>query len=44
MRNGLGIANTVAWNPQRTAFYFGDSSANVVYVYDYDAASGEIQQ
>jgi sugar lactone lactonase YvrE len=41
-RNGLGIANTVAWNAQRTAFYFADSMANLIYQYDYDAASGDI--
>jgi sugar lactone lactonase YvrE len=42
-KKGLGIANTLAWNPQRTAFYFADSMANVIYQYDYDAATGEIE-
>jgi sugar lactone lactonase YvrE len=42
-RRGLGIANTLAWNPQRTVFYFADSMANVIYQYDYDAASGDIK-
>jgi sugar lactone lactonase YvrE len=41
-RQNLGIANTVAWNPQRTAFYFGDSMANAIYQYDYDSQSGDI--
>jgi len=41
-RNGLGIANTVAWNAQRTAFYFADSMANLIYQYDYDATNGDI--
>jgi len=41
-RGDLGIANTLAWNPQRTAFYFADSMANVVYQYDYDWQSGAI--
>lgn len=41
-KSGLGVANTVAWNPQRTAFFFGDSLANVIYQYDYDSATGEI--
>jgi sugar lactone lactonase YvrE len=41
-REGLGIANTLAWNPQRTAFYFADSMAKVIYQYDYDSASGAI--
>jgi sugar lactone lactonase YvrE len=39
-RSGLGIANTLAWNPQCSAFYFADSMANVIYQYDY--ADGEI--
>lgn len=41
-KQGLGIANTLAWNPQRTAFYFADSMANVVYQYDYNPATREI--
>ena len=41
-RRNLGIANTLAWNPQHTAFYFADSMANIVYQYDYDAQSGAI--
>ncbi len=41
-KQNLGIANTVAWNPQRTAFYFGDSMANVIHQYDYDSQSGDI--
>lgn len=38
----LGIANTLAWNPQRTAFYFADSMANTIYQFDYDSATGDI--
>jgi sugar lactone lactonase YvrE len=41
-RSGLGIANTLAWNPQRTAFYFADSMAKVIYQYDYNAGTGDI--
>jgi len=41
-REKLGIANTLAWNPRRTAFYFADSMANTIYQYDYDAQSGAI--
>lgn len=40
----LGIANTLAWSPDRTRFYFADSLRNVVWVYDYDMASGTIGQ
>jgi sugar lactone lactonase YvrE len=41
-RKDLGIANTLAWNPPRTAFYFADSMANAIYQYDYDSQSGAI--
>lgn len=42
-RRDLGISNTVAWNPQRTRFYFADSMAKIVYQYDYDAQTGDIK-
>jgi len=38
----IGIANTLAWSPDRRRFYFGDTLQNVVWVFDYDAASGSI--
>ena len=41
-RRNIGIANTLAWSPDRRHFYFGDSLANVIWVYDYDAATGTI--
>jgi len=41
-RRDIGIANTLAWSPDRRHFYFGDSLANVIWVYDYDAATGTI--
>jgi sugar lactone lactonase YvrE len=41
-RENLGIANTLAWNPRHTAFYFADSMANAIYQYDYDLKSGAI--
>jgi sugar lactone lactonase YvrE len=41
-RRGIGISNTVAWSPDKRQFYFADSLANVVWVYDYDSESGSI--
>lgn len=41
-RENIGIANTLAWSPDRRSFYFGDSLANVIWRYDYDPASGAI--
>ena len=41
-RRKLGIPNTLSWSPDRRRFYFGDSLANVIRVYDYDPQSGNI--
>jgi sugar lactone lactonase YvrE len=41
-RRELGISNTLAWSPDRRHFYFGDTLANTVWVYDYDPVSGSI--
>ncbi len=38
----IGISNTLAWSPNRKKFYFGDSPANVIYRFDYDAGAGTI--
>lgn len=41
-RRDLGISNTLTWSPDRRHYYFGDSLANVIWQYDYDAATGTI--
>lgn len=41
-RRDVGISNTLGWTPDRKRFYFADSLANVVWQYDYDAATGAI--
>jgi sugar lactone lactonase YvrE len=41
-RSGIGISNTVAWSPDRRHFYFGDSPANTVWKFAYDAETGNI--
>jgi sugar lactone lactonase YvrE len=38
----IGISNTVAWSPDRRHFYFADSLANTIWVFEYDAAAGTI--
>ena len=38
----IAIANTLAWNPARTRFYFADTMPNRISVYDYDCATGAI--
>jgi sugar lactone lactonase YvrE len=41
-KRDIGIANTLAWNPSGDRFYFADSLANAVRVYDYDGHAGTI--
>ena len=41
-RRKIGISNTLAWSPDRSRFYTGDSLANVIWAYDYDLQTGEI--
>jgi sugar lactone lactonase YvrE len=41
-REKIGISNTLAWSPDQRHFYFGDTLANVIWVYDYDASIGAI--
>jgi sugar lactone lactonase YvrE len=41
-RRDIGISNTLAWSPDSRHFYFGDTLANIIWVYDYDPDSGRI--
>ena len=41
-KTGIGISNTFCWSPDNTRFYFGDTLANVINVWDYDLATGRI--
>jgi sugar lactone lactonase YvrE len=38
----VGIANTLAWSPDGRRFYFADTLENIVWVHDYDPATGAI--
>ncbi|MGB6199421.1 MAG: SMP-30/gluconolactonase/LRE family protein [Candidatus Acidiferrales bacterium] len=38
----IGIANTLAWSPGHDRFYFADTLQNVVWAWDYHAATGSI--
>jgi sugar lactone lactonase YvrE len=42
-RRNIGISNTLGWSPDRKQFYFADSPANVIWQYDYDPATGAIE-
>jgi sugar lactone lactonase YvrE len=39
---GIGIANTLCWSPDRTAFYSADTMKNEIRRYRYDAKTGDI--
>jgi sugar lactone lactonase YvrE len=41
-KHDIGISNTVAWSPEYTTFYFGDSIANAIHSFSYDRQSGAI--
>jgi len=42
LEEAIGIPNTLAWSPDLTRFYFGDSLKGALFVYDFDADSGAI--
>jgi sugar lactone lactonase YvrE len=44
LKRGLGISNTMCWSPDEKTFYFGDTSANCIWAWDYDKDSGTISR
>jgi sugar lactone lactonase YvrE len=42
-KHGIGIANTLVWNPECTRFYTADTLKNAIYQYEYDRHSGQIR-
>jgi sugar lactone lactonase YvrE len=43
MESGIGIANGIGWSLDERTMYFTDSVTRTIYAYDYDAATGEIE-
>lgn len=41
-KSGVGISNTFCWSPDSTRFYFGDTLANTISLWDYDLKTGRI--
>ena len=42
-RRELGISNTFLWSPDSSRFYFGDTSQNCIWSYEYDLAGRSIR-
>jgi sugar lactone lactonase YvrE len=42
-KSGIGITNTLCWSPDSTLFYCGDTLANAIYAWDYDARTGTVR-
>jgi sugar lactone lactonase YvrE len=38
-KRDIGVANTLAWSPDHSLFYFADTLRNAIYVYDYDGGA-----
>lgn len=42
-KRDIGVSNTMAWSPDKKHFYFADTLANAIRVYDYDETTGKIE-
>ena len=42
-KTDIGIANTLAWSPDRRRLYFSDTPANTIWAYDYDPPTRSIK-
>jgi sugar lactone lactonase YvrE len=42
LKSGIGISNTFCWSPDGSRFYFADTLANAISVWDYDLRTGRI--
>jgi sugar lactone lactonase YvrE len=43
MIDGIGCSNGLAWSPDSKTMYFSDSHAGAVWAYDFDPATGDIE-
>ena len=43
METGIGISNGIGWSPDNRLMYFTDTPLHMIYVYNFDAASGAIE-
>ena len=42
MEKGVGTSNSIAWSPDDRTFYYSDTSARVIWAYDFDLDAGTI--
>jgi sugar lactone lactonase YvrE len=42
METAVGVSNGPCWSPDGKTFYFSDSKNQVIFAYDFDAASGDL--
>lgn len=42
METGLTISNGLGWSPDQSRFYLTDSAQHKIYVYDYEASTGNV--
>ena len=40
--SGIGVSNTLCWDPERGRMYFADTMKNTIWAFDWDAATGAI--
>ncbi len=43
METGIGISNGIGWSPDAKTMYFTDSPRKLIYTYDFDVATGSIE-
>jgi sugar lactone lactonase YvrE len=43
METNISVSNGIGWSPDKRLMYFTDSPLRMIYVYDFDAASGAIE-
>lgn len=43
METGTTVSNGIGWSPDDKTMYFTDSRPRLIYAYDFDAATGEIE-
>jgi sugar lactone lactonase YvrE len=43
METDIGISNGMDWSPDQSTMYFTDSTRKIIYAYDYEVETGEIE-